>query len=151
MAKSAISSINQTERMKRLGQKLRQARGDCGLNQEDVGIILNLSDVFGGRGGDYQSNVSRIENGHRQLKVLELEEFARLYQKPLEFFATWAEEDEKRLQNSIVGRASVLGNEAGKAATGKEPHTQRPATLRKRQEKLVACLAALRGDNNRQS
>jgi len=141
--RSAISSINEAERQKRLGQKLQQARKDLGLNQEDVGRILNLSQAYRRAGSDHQPNLSRIENGLRQLKVLELEEFARLYNKPLEFFSTWGGDDEKQLQKSIAQRANGLGS-----ATGvKGSPTQRPATLLKRQEKLLACLAMLRGEN----
>ena len=149
--RSAISSISQAERQKRLGQKLRQARKDRGLNQEDVGIILNLSEALSRSGSDCQTNLSRIENGRRQLKVLELEEFARLYQKPFEYFATWGEEDEKQLQKSIVRRAGVLGSAAMARAGVKGPQTQRPATIRKRQENLLACLAALQGDDVQES
>lgn len=145
--RTEILSINQAQRQKRLGEKLRQARKDCGLNQGDVGLILRLSEAFGRSGTGHQPNLSRIEKGRRKLWVLELEEFARLYGKPLEFFTTWGPDDEKQLQDSIARRARVLGHSAEEAAKVKGSRTQRPATLRRRREKLVACLTALCGDN----
>ena len=142
--RTAISSINQAARQKRLGEKLRQARRDCGLNQEDVGLILNLS-VLSSTGG-YQSNLSRVENGRRKINVFELEEFARLYHKPLEFFATWEEDDEKQLRSELEQRACILKASARKPIAGEEPDPQRPATLRKRRERILACLAGLKDD-----
>jgi DNA-binding XRE family transcriptional regulator len=57
--------------------KLRKARKDAGLTQGEVAKRLRRP----------QSYVSKCESGERRVDVTELAEFARLYEKPLEFFA----------------------------------------------------------------
>lgn len=59
-----------------IAQKLREARENAGLSQEEVATLLKRT----------QSYVSRCETGNRRLDIFELEEFARLYKKPLSFF-----------------------------------------------------------------
>lgn len=49
--------------------KLRQAREAAGLSQEEAGKLL----------GRNQSYISRCESGERRLDVIELLEFAELY------------------------------------------------------------------------
>ncbi len=56
--------------------RLRQARQDAGLTQEQVAAFL----------GRPQSFVSKCESGERRVDVVELDAFARVYGKPLEFF-----------------------------------------------------------------
>jgi len=55
---------------------LRQAREDAGLRQEDVRHKI----------GTYQTYVSKIESGERRLDIVELEELAKIYKKPITFF-----------------------------------------------------------------
>lgn len=56
--------------------RLRQARLDAGLSQEEVAERLGVS----------QSFVSRSENGERRVDVIELQVFAALYQKSFTYF-----------------------------------------------------------------
>lgn len=56
--------------------KLRQARLDAGLRQIDVAKKLKRT----------QSYVSRVEVGEQRLDILELQKFAKLYKKPLDYF-----------------------------------------------------------------
>jgi len=58
-------------------QKLRQARLEAGLTQVDVGKKLKKPQAY----------VSKIERGERRVDVVELQEFAKLYKKPLDYFA----------------------------------------------------------------
>lgn len=56
--------------------KLRQARMEAGLRQIDVAKKLKRT----------QSYVSRVEVGEQRLDILELQKFAKLYGKPLDYF-----------------------------------------------------------------
>lgn len=57
-------------------QNLLKARHDSGLMQVEVAKKLSKP----------QSFVSKIERGERRLDVIELEAFAKLYKKSLDFF-----------------------------------------------------------------
>lgn len=70
-----FSEVYQT-RYTRFLERLKQARLDAGLSQEEVARRLGIS----------QSIVSRAESGDRRVDVIELLAFAELYCKPLEFF-----------------------------------------------------------------
>ena len=65
-------------RYKRFLKQLRTARGLASLTQEQVAAALNRP----------QSFVSKCESGERRIDVIELEDFARLYRKPVSFFLT---------------------------------------------------------------
>jgi transcriptional regulator with XRE-family HTH domain len=56
--------------------KLKQARLEAGLRQIDVAKKLKRT----------QSYVSRVEVGEQRLDILELQRFAKLYNKPLDYF-----------------------------------------------------------------
>ena len=58
--------------------RLRQARKDAGLRQEDVRQRIHT----------YQSYMSKIESGERRVDIVELQELADLYGKPLSYFTT---------------------------------------------------------------
>jgi len=64
-----------------LGKRLREARKAAGKSQTDVGYHFAQDHTL----------ISKIESGKRAVEFGELEEFARLYQQPLEFFATQRE------------------------------------------------------------
>lgn len=64
------------ERYAEFTRRLRQARIDAGLSQEEVAERLGVS----------QSYVSRAERGERRIDVIELQAFADLYSKHLIFF-----------------------------------------------------------------
>jgi transcriptional regulator with XRE-family HTH domain len=61
---------------KQIASKLRETREALGYSQYIVARKLNKT----------QSYVSRCETGHRRLGILELGEFAKLYNKPITFF-----------------------------------------------------------------
>jgi len=67
-----------SSRYKRFLKQLRAARGLARLTQEQVAAALNRP----------QSFVSKCESGERRIDVVELEDFARLYRKPISFFLT---------------------------------------------------------------
>lgn len=56
--------------------KVKKARLDAGLNQEEVAKIL----------GTTQSYVSKLESGQRRLTVLQIKELARIYKKDPTYF-----------------------------------------------------------------
>ena len=57
-------------------ERLRDARRRAGMTQVQVAQAL----------GRPQSFVAKCEAGERRIDVIELEDFARLYRKPLRFF-----------------------------------------------------------------
>ncbi len=57
-------------------KRLREARQAAGLTQVEVAAKL----------GRPQSYVSKCESGERRVDVVELQEFAELYKKGLNFF-----------------------------------------------------------------
>jgi transcriptional regulator with XRE-family HTH domain len=57
-------------------QRLRQAREDAGMTQVEVSKAL----------GKHQSYISKCESGERRVDVIELADFARIYNKSLKFF-----------------------------------------------------------------
>jgi len=57
--------------------RLRRARREAGLTQEEVATRL----------GRPQTWVSKCELGERRVDFVELVEFARIYGRPLEYFA----------------------------------------------------------------
>lgn len=58
-------------------QRLKAARRAAGLTQQEVAESLNVP----------QSYVSKCESGERRIDVIELTEFATLYQQSLDYFA----------------------------------------------------------------
>lgn len=60
-----------------LGERLRQAREEKGLSQEEVAQHLGIP----------RPAVSQIENGHRRVEALELARLAKLYGRPLGYFS----------------------------------------------------------------
>ena len=70
-----LKSIYRAE-YKRIVEDLRKAREGASLRAEDVAQKFNKP----------QSYVSKIERGERCIDIVELKAFARLYQKPLDYF-----------------------------------------------------------------
>jgi len=88
-------------RYKRLHERLRIARRSTALTQAQVAKKL----------GKPQSFVSKCESGQRRLDVIELDELAQLYGRPLDFFIA-------------SGRRSV--------ATGRRRRSKPPTARRRR-------------------
>jgi transcriptional regulator with XRE-family HTH domain len=65
-----------SEKYKRVLELLRQARKEAGLTQIEVADGL----------GKPQSFVAKCESGERRIDIVELSEFAHLYQKSIEYF-----------------------------------------------------------------
>lgn len=65
-----------SSKYKNVLSNLVKARQEAGLLQVDVADKLKKP----------QSFVSKVERGERRLDVIELEAFAKLYKKPLDFF-----------------------------------------------------------------
>ena len=63
-------------RYRELIRRLREARENAGLTQSEAAAALDRP----------QSFVSKCESGERRVDVVELEDFAELYRKPLSFF-----------------------------------------------------------------
>lgn len=68
-------TVNQDEHMK-IVKRLKEARLESGLDQAQVAEKL----------GRTQSYVSKIESGQRRFDVLQLKEFAKLYNKDFSYF-----------------------------------------------------------------
>ena len=58
-------------------ERLRQARLDSGLTQAQAGKLIRRDQTF----------ISKCESGERRVDFIELRELAKIYNKPLEFFA----------------------------------------------------------------
>lgn len=67
-----------TKRYKAFIARLREARAESGLSQEQVAEKLKRTQTW----------VSNCEVGNRRVDVVELEDFAELYGKPLDWFST---------------------------------------------------------------
>lgn len=65
-----------TPRYQEFLRRLRQARQDAGLHQKEVADHL----------GRHQPFVSRCESGERRVDIIDLQDFADLYRKPLDYF-----------------------------------------------------------------
>jgi len=84
-----------------LCKRLRQARLEAGLRQEDLAKCLGVP----------ISAVSILEAGNRKLDVLELLKVAKLYSKPAEWFYYTHDSSKKRRwydQNEVVEEAIDL-------------------------------------------
>jgi transcriptional regulator with XRE-family HTH domain len=87
-----LLEANVKHRRQKVGRRLADARRAAQLPQEAVAAALDYQ----------QAEVSRIEKGKRAIDVVELENFALLYGKSLEHFATWGsqqDEDKAALKN----------------------------------------------------
>jgi transcriptional regulator with XRE-family HTH domain len=61
---------------KNIIEKLKTARVNAGLKQEEVAVKLKKP----------QSYISKIERGERRVDIIELKELAKFYNKNLNFF-----------------------------------------------------------------
>ncbi len=65
-----------TKEHKILVERLRRARKEAGLDQEDVAKLLGVT----------QSSISKIESGQRRIDLIQLKRFARIYRKDITYF-----------------------------------------------------------------
>lgn len=65
------------ERYEQFLNRLREARLEAGLTQEEAAKLLGKPQYF----------VSRSETGERRVDIVELEAFAAIYLKPIAFFS----------------------------------------------------------------
>lgn len=65
-----------TNKHKKVIEKLKKAREDSGLNQNDVAKKL----------GRTQSYISKIESGQRKVDIVQLQELAVVYKKKINDF-----------------------------------------------------------------
>ena len=71
-----MTSPSRSPRYRQFLERLKAARLEAGLKQEEVGRKL----------GKPQSYISKCESGERRVDVAELERFAELYEKPVSYF-----------------------------------------------------------------
>jgi len=71
-----MGSAVYSKRYREFLRRLRAARLEVGLTQTEVAALLNV----------HQSYVSKCESGERRVDVIELTDFATIYQKPLLYF-----------------------------------------------------------------
>ncbi|MEK7550124.1 MAG: helix-turn-helix transcriptional regulator [Patescibacteria group bacterium] len=57
-------------------KRLKEARFESGVNQTEAAKQL----------GKTQSFISKIESGQIRIDILQLKEFAKIYQKPIDYF-----------------------------------------------------------------
>ena len=60
----------------KLIQRLRQARQEADLTQVEAGKLLKKPQAY----------ISKIERGERRIDAVELDELAKIYNKPLDYF-----------------------------------------------------------------
>lgn len=73
-----------------LGKKIRQAREQCGLSQEELASEMGLG----------QRAISELENGNRRLAVTEVPILASIIDVPLLFF--FAEDDSPNMRDQLL-------------------------------------------------
>lgn len=70
-----MRSLHST-RYRRFVKRLREARKQAGLNQTQAALAV----------GRPQSYIAKIEAGQRRVDVVELQDLAKLYRKPIAYF-----------------------------------------------------------------
>lgn len=104
------------ERRIRLGKLLREAREDAGLIQAGVAPTLGYKN---------QSHISQIENANRTLDPIELENFARLYGRTLNDFATYR--DDQPTTEELRRRAKAVATSKSKPKRKRRSATRIPS------------------------
>jgi transcriptional regulator with XRE-family HTH domain len=110
------------DKKKLLAQRLRQAREDRGLSQEEVAQRLGLP----------RPAISQIENGHRRVEALELARLAKLYDVSLGFFADEESPGSQRLENLQRAASALSEKDREEVLRFAEYLRQRATDARKR-------------------
>ena len=76
MSNYPLSDQSYQQKYQEFLRRLKAARIDAGLTQQEVAQTL----------GTNQSFISRSEQGNRRVDIIELQAFAWIYQKPLTYF-----------------------------------------------------------------
>ncbi len=76
--RAALKNVAYRQRYRLFLEKLRKARHEARLTQVEVARKLSRP----------QSFISKCESGERRVDAVELQEFARLYRKPLSYFVS---------------------------------------------------------------
>ena len=82
-----MKKVKSHEKMNRIGKKIREAREERGMSQEDLSIQLELIPVYICRG-----SISRIENGSRLITDVEIEAIAKVLKVSPNYLFNWGEE-----------------------------------------------------------
>lgn len=80
-----------------MAARLKEAREYLGLSQEEVAAALNIP----------RPAISRIESGERKVEALELEQFARLYARSVQYFLS-GEQPKEELEGKVAFAARAL-------------------------------------------
>jgi transcriptional regulator with XRE-family HTH domain len=81
---------------KNLAERLRTAREDAGVSQDTVAQTLGVP----------RAAISQIEHGNRRVEAIELARLAKLYKKPLSYFAHDAHAEESQ-EFELLKRATA--------------------------------------------
>jgi transcriptional regulator with XRE-family HTH domain len=73
--RTAVGSTH-SPRYRKFLTLLKRARVEAGLTQTQVAVAL----------GRPQSFIAKCEAGERRIDVIELEQFARIYRRPIQYF-----------------------------------------------------------------
>lgn len=90
-------SRNRDERRNKIPGLLRQAREALRLTQTEVAKAL----------GWRQADISKMESGKRTPDVVELEDFALMCAKGLDYFSTW----KRQLDEDAVNRSVIMATD----------------------------------------
>ena len=71
-----MNKLNYSKEYKKTIERLKKARFEIGLKQEEVAKKLKKP----------QSYLSKIERGERRIDVAELQELAKIYKKEINYF-----------------------------------------------------------------
>jgi transcriptional regulator with XRE-family HTH domain len=110
------------EKKRQLAQRLRDAREASGLSQEEVAKKLGLP----------RPAISQLENGHRRVEALELARLAKLYERPLGFFADEEAPGSERLESLQRAASDLSEKDREEVLRFAEYLRQRAADSRKR-------------------
>ncbi len=71
-----VTSYNVDQRRAEIAERIREARSQCGMTQEEAAALLGCSRI----------KVNRVENGKAEFTTSQLDLLARAFQLPVSFF-----------------------------------------------------------------